>query len=146
MNETSQILGKTQVQLFNMHPTPAQTIDVVLHTDPTPWWQILAALGPIVVILIIEMALIVLLVLRGFRGRHGGFQAGLGSEVDWEQLEWALNSSVSSDPRRARIGQHAIHNLSRLRLKKEDRELLNSLPETPHRSRQGEPRNRRKMT
>lgn len=132
MNETSQTLGKTFIQLDNMHSAPAQTIDVVLHTDPTPWWQIVAALGPIVLILIIELALIVLLVVRGFRGRHGGFQAGLGSEVDWEQLQWALNASLSSDPRKARIGQRAIDNLSQLRLKKKDRDLLNSLAETPH--------------
>jgi hypothetical protein len=107
-----------------MYPSPAQTIDVVIHTGPAPWWQIVAAVGPIVLILIIELVLIVLLVLRSFRGRHGGFQAGQGSEVDWEHLQWALDSSASNDPQRARMGRLAVDSLSRLRLNKEDRDLL----------------------
>lgn len=107
-----------------MQPSPGQTIDVAIHTDPAPWWQIVAAVGPIILILIIELVLIVLLVLRSFRGRHGGFQAGQGSEVDWEHLQWALDSAVSNDPRRARMGRLAIDSLLRLRLNTEDRGLL----------------------
>lgn len=107
-----------------MQPEPAQTVDVVIHTDPSPWWQIVAAVGPIIIILIIEFVLIAVLVLRSFGGRRGGFQAGQGSEVDWEHLRWALDLSVSNDPRRARMGLHTLDALSRLPLKKEDRDLL----------------------
>lgn len=107
-----------------MQPAAAQTIDVVIHTDPAPWWQIVAAVGPVMLIFVIELVLIVLVVLRSFRGRHGGFQTVQGSEVDWEHMRWALDASVSDDPRRARRGRRAIDSLSRLRLSEEDRDLL----------------------
>lgn len=107
-----------------MQPAAAQTIDVVIHADPAPWWQIVAAVGPVMLIFVIELVLIMLLVLRSFRGRRGGFHAGQGSEVDWEHMRWALDASVSDEPRRARMGRRAIDSLSRLRLRKEDRDLL----------------------
>lgn len=107
-----------------MHPSPTQTIDVVKHTDPAPWWQIVAAVGPIILILIVELVIIASSFLRSFRDRRASIQAGQGSEADWEHMRWALDASVSDDPRRARMGRRAIDSLSRLRLGKEDRDLL----------------------
>lgn len=84
----------------------------------------MAAVGPIILVLVVELVIIASLVLRSIRGRHAGFQAGQGSEVDWEHIQWALDASLSNDPRKARMGRHTIDVLSRLRLKKEDRDLL----------------------
>lgn len=106
-----------------MQANPAQPIDVVIQTEPVPWWQIVAAVGPIILVLVIELVIIASLVLHSFRGRHAG-RAGQGSEVDWEHIQWALDASVSNDPRKASMGQHTIDALLRLRLKKEDRDLL----------------------
>jgi hypothetical protein len=91
--------------------------DVVVRTEPAPWWQVLAAVGPYVIIFLCEILAIVLLV-RGTR------RAKTASRIDWEQLAWALDASVSEDTQRAKMGRRVLGALSQVQLSDVDRELL----------------------
>lgn len=100
-----------------MYPSPAPTIDVMVQTDPAPWWQVLAAVGPYIIIFFAEIVWIVLLVRANRRGKTA-------SRLDWEQMRWALDASLSEDAQRAKMGRGVLAALSRLPLSKNDRELL----------------------
>lgn len=105
-----------------MHPSPAPTIGVIVRIDPAPWWQVLAAVGPYIIIFLAEIVWIVLLV-RANRRRK------TASRLDWEQLRWAIDASLSEDAQRARMGRGVLAALSRLPLSKNDRELLRAANE-----------------
>lgn len=100
-----------------MNPGLVPTVNVVMGAEPAPWWQILAVLGPFVLIMLVEIVVTVFLI----RGRH---QAKIRGGVDWDQMRWALDASVSEDPRRAKMGRRALAALSQLPLNRDDRELL----------------------
>lgn len=100
-----------------MYSNPAPMIDVVVRTDPAPWWQVVASVGPYIVIFLAEIVCVVLLVRANRRGKTP-------SRIDWEQMRWALDASLSHDAQRAKIVREVLAALSRLQLNKDDRELL----------------------
>ena len=82
-----------------MPPTPAPTpIDVVLHTGPPEWWQVLAALGPLAVLLGALLAGII-----GWRTLQQKAEADNRAEW-WRRTQWALDAVYSGDKKRATIG------------------------------------------
>ena len=88
---------------------PADPVDVVVHTGPAEWWQVLAALGPLAVLLAALIGAVISL--HTLRQRAGADTAALAQkrEADnrsewWNRTQWALDSSLSADPRRAEVG------------------------------------------
>ncbi|MET1066295.1 MAG: hypothetical protein ABWX85_15185 [Arthrobacter sp.] len=87
----------------------ADPVDVFVHTGPAEWWEVLAALGPLAVLL---AALIgALISLRTLKERAAADTAALAQkrEADnrsewWNRTQWALDSSLSADPPRAELG------------------------------------------
>lgn len=102
-----------------MNPGLVQTINIAMGAEPAPWWLVVAVSGPFVLIVLVEVVVTVFLV----RGRH---QAKIRGGVDWDQMRWALDASVSEDPRRARMGRRALAALSQLPLSKDDRAILSA--------------------
>lgn len=91
-----------------MTPSPAP-VDVFVQTGPTEWWQVLAALGPLAVLL---AALIgAAISLRTLQQRAAADAAALAQQREadnrsewWNRAQWALDSSLSAEPRRAELG------------------------------------------
>ena len=88
---------------------PADPVDVVVHTGPAEWWQVLAALGPLAVLLAALIGAVISL--HTLRQRADADTAALAQkrEADnrsewWNRTQWALDSSLSADPRRAELG------------------------------------------
>lgn len=100
-----------------MYPSPASTINVIVRTDPAPWWQILAAVGPYIIILLAEIVWIVLSARANRRGKTA-------MPLNWEQMCWALDASLSENAQKVKMGHQVLDALSRLPLSKNDRELL----------------------
>jgi hypothetical protein len=91
-----------------VNPSPSP-IDVVVHSSPAEWWQVLAALGPLAVLL--GAVLAALIGWNTLRQRTAGDARALAQkrEADnraewWKRTQWALDSSLSEDPRRAELG------------------------------------------
>ena len=87
----------------------ADPVDVFVHTGPAEWWQVLAALGPLAVLLAAVIGAVISL--RTLRQRAAADTAALAQkrEADnrsewWNRTEWALDSSLSADPRRVELG------------------------------------------
>lgn len=100
-----------------MYPSPAPTIDVMVQTEPAPGWQVLAAVGPCIIIFLAEIVWIVFLVRANRRSKTAG-------RLDWEQLRWALDASLSEDAQRAKMGRAVLAAISKLQLSKDDGEFL----------------------
>ena len=91
-----------------MTPSPAP-IDVFVQTGPAEWWQVLAALGPLAVLLAAVIGAAVSL--RTLQQRAAADTAALAQQREadnrsewWNRTQWALDSSLSEDPRRAELG------------------------------------------
>ncbi|MET1088009.1 MAG: hypothetical protein ABWY04_12955 [Arthrobacter sp.] len=91
-----------------MTPSPAP-VDVVVQTGPAQWWEVLAALGPLAVLLAALIGAAVSL--RTLQQRSAADTAALAQQraADnrgewWNRTQWALDSSLSADPRRAELG------------------------------------------
>lgn len=90
--------------------TPStDSADVFVHTGPAEWWQVLAALGPLAVLLAAVIGAAVSL--RTLRHRALADSAALSQQREadnrsewWNRTRWALDSSLSTDPRRAELG------------------------------------------
>jgi hypothetical protein len=87
----------------------ADPVDVFVHTGPAEWWQVLAALGPLAVLLAAVIGAVISL--RTLKQRAVADTASLAQkrEADnrsewWNRTQWALDSSLSADPRRAELG------------------------------------------
>ncbi len=106
-----------QGSFVDMYFNSAPTIDVVVRTEPAPWWQVLAAVGPSTIIFFAEIVWIVLLVRANRRSKTA-------SGRDWEQMRWALDASLSEDAQRAKMGRAVLAAISKLQLSKDDREIL----------------------
>ncbi|HSL36278.1 MAG TPA: hypothetical protein VK883_05560 [Arthrobacter sp.] len=91
-----------------MTPSPVP-VDVVVQTGPAEWWEVLAALGPLAVLLAAVIGAAVSL--RTLRQRAAADTAALAQQREadnrsewWNRSQWALDSSLSEDPRRAELG------------------------------------------
>jgi hypothetical protein len=82
-----------------MPPTPTPTpVDVFVHTGPAEWWQILAALGPLAVLLGAGIA--------GYVGwRTLKQKAAADNRAEWwRRTQWALDAVYSGDKKRGTVG------------------------------------------
>jgi hypothetical protein len=78
-------------------PTPSP-IEVVVHSAPAEWWQILAALGPLAVAFGAVVAGII-----GWRTLKQRAEADNRAEW-WKRAQWALDAVYSGDKKRGTIG------------------------------------------
>jgi hypothetical protein len=93
-------------------------IDVVIHDADAEWWQIVAAIGPLVVIL--GAVLIVAIGWRTPRRRTVAGAVSFGSETTtadnqsdwWARARWALEASLDDDPKRREVGLTALQLLN----------------------------------
>jgi hypothetical protein len=82
-----------------MSSTPSPTpIEVFVHTGPAEWWQILAALGPLAVLLGALVAGVI-----GWRTLKQKAEADNRAEW-WNRTQWALDAVYSGDKKRGTIG------------------------------------------
>lgn len=80
-----------------------------VRTGPAEWWQVLAALGPLAVLLAAVIGAAVSL--RTLKQRAAADTDALAQQREadnrsewWSRTQWALDSSLSADPRRAELG------------------------------------------
>ncbi|MDQ0261929.1 hypothetical protein [Sinomonas atrocyanea] len=100
-----------------MPPTPGPSpLDVIVHTDPAPWWQTLAPYAP----------LLAALIAAGIAWRTLKERSRADNQSEWwRRAQWAIDSSLSTDPDQAELGQKAIEVLGRSKLATdEELELL----------------------
>jgi hypothetical protein len=91
-----------------MPPTPSPSpIDVFVHNAPAADWQVWAAFAPLIAAVI--AALIAVFTL--WQRRRADNRAEW-----WRRAQWALDASMSDEPRRAEMGQQAINLLGRSKL------------------------------
>lgn len=82
-----------------MEPTPSPTpVEVFVHTGPAEWWEVLAALGPLAVLLGAVIAGVV-----GWRTLQQKAVADNRSEW-WKRAQWALDAVHSGDKVRGAVG------------------------------------------
>ena len=91
-----------------MTPSPVP-VDVVVQAGPAEWWEVLAALGPLAVLLAAAIGAAVSL--RTLKQRAAADTAALAQQREadnrsewWTRTQWALDSALSADPRRAELG------------------------------------------
>jgi hypothetical protein len=97
-------------------PSPAP-VAVVVQTGPAEWWEVLAALGPLAVLLAAAIGAAVSL--RTLTQRAVADTAALAQQREadnrsewWNRAQWALDSSLSGDPRRAELGLGVLAELA----------------------------------
>ncbi|MET3165051.1 UNVERIFIED_ORG: hypothetical protein ABIB19_003482 [Arthrobacter sp. UYEF10] len=91
-----------------MPPTPSPgPIDVFVHNAPAADWQVWAAFAPLIAAVI--AALIAFFTL--WQRRRADNRAEW-----WRRAQWALDASMSDEPKRAEMGQQAINLLGRSKL------------------------------
>ena len=104
-----------------MPPTPIPSpVDVILHSNPAEWWQVLGALGPLAVLLSAIVAGLIGWNTLKQRTAADALALAQKREADakaldqktkadsraewWRRAQWALDSSLSDDPDRAKLG------------------------------------------
>ena len=90
-----------------MPPTPSPTIDVFVHNAPAADWQVWAAFAPLIAAVI--AAIIAFFTL--WQRRRADNRAEW-----WRRAQWALDASMSEEPKRAEMGQQAINLLGMSKL------------------------------
>ncbi|HSN35017.1 MAG TPA: hypothetical protein VLT34_01575 [Arthrobacter sp.] len=87
----------------------ADPVEVFVRTGPAEWWQVLAALGPLAVLIAAVIGAIISL--RTLQQRAAADSAALAQQREadnrsewWLRTQWALESSLSAEPRRAQLG------------------------------------------
>lgn len=82
-----------------MPPSPAPTpIEVYVHSAPAEWWQVLATLGPLAVLLGAVLAGVI-----GWRTLKQKTEADNRAEW-WRRTQWALDAAYSGDKKKATVG------------------------------------------
>ncbi len=114
-----------------MNPTPPPApVDVVVHSGPAEWWQVVAALGPLAVLLTgLVAALISILVLRQ-RTQADALELIQKTHADsraewWRRTQWALDRALDADENTKALGLAALAVLAQSELAStEELELL----------------------
>ncbi|WP_181364984.1 hypothetical protein [Arthrobacter sp. HMWF013] len=99
-------------------PSPSR-IEIIIHESDGAWWQIVAAVGPLVVILgVVSFAAIGWLRLRDRKTKAG-------SRSDWwPRAVWALEASLEDDPKRREVGFAALQLLNESSLSGKEESLI----------------------
>lgn len=114
-----------------MNPTPSPgRIDVIIHNADAEWWQIIAAIGPIVVIL--GGVLIWAIGWLRLQRRTVADTVAFGSETTiadsqsdwWHRARWALEASLDDDPARREVGLAALRLLNESSLSGKEETLI----------------------
>jgi hypothetical protein len=113
----------------NPIPSPSR-IDIIIHNPDAEWWQIVAALGPLMVIL--GAVLIASLGWLTLRRRTVADTVAFGSETTiadsqsdwWHRARWALEASLDDNPTRRELGLAALQLLNESSLSGKDETLL----------------------
>ncbi|QOT19357.1 hypothetical protein [Paenarthrobacter sp. YJN-5] len=107
-----------------MNPSPSPTpVDVFVHTAPPADWQVLAAFAPL-------LAAVIAALIAG-AALWQKWRADNRAEW-WRRAQWALDASMSNEPKRAEMGQQAINLLGSSKLATpEDGALLKIGTEDP---------------
>lgn len=110
-------------------PSPSR-IDIIIHETDTEWWQIIAALGPFVVILCAVLIAAIGWLTR--RRRTVADTVAFGSETPiadsqsdwWHRARWALEASLDDDPARREVGLAALQLLNESTLSGKEETLI----------------------
>jgi hypothetical protein len=84
-------------------PSPSP-VAVVVQTSPAEWWQVLAALGPLAVLLAAAIGAAVSLRTLTQRAALAQQREADNRSEWWNRAQWALDSALSADPRRTELG------------------------------------------
>jgi hypothetical protein len=100
----------------NPIPSPSP-IDIIIHNGDAEWWQIVAALGPLVVLL--GAVLLVVIGWLALRRRTVADAVAFDPETIaasqsdwWPRARWALEASLDDDPARREVGLAALELLN----------------------------------
>jgi hypothetical protein len=113
-----------------VNPTPSSgRIDVIIHNADAEWWQIIAAIGPIVVILgaVLIWAIGWLTLRRRTVADTVAFdlETKADSQSDWwPRARWALEASLDDDPARREVGFVALQLLNESSLSGREESLM----------------------
>ena len=87
----------------------ADPVEVFVRSGPAEWWQVLAALGPLAVLIAAVIGAVISL--RMLKQRATADTAALVQQREadnrsewWRRTQWALDSSLSADPGQAELG------------------------------------------
>jgi hypothetical protein len=112
----------------NPVPSPSR-IDIIIHNGDAEWWQIAAALGPLVVI--IGAVLIAVIGWLTLWPRTVADAVAFGSEATtdsqlhwWHRARWALEASLDDDPARREVGLVALELLNESSLSGKEETLI----------------------
>lgn len=78
--------------------TSPSPVDVFVHSGPAEWWQIVAALGPVAVLIGALVAAFI-----GWRTLRQKAEADNRAEW-WKRTQWALDAVYSGDKKLATVG------------------------------------------
>jgi hypothetical protein len=117
--------------LVSVSPIPSLSrIDIIVHNADVEWWQIVAALGPLVVML--GAVLIAGIGWLTLRRRTVADTVAFGSETPlsdsgsdwWDRARWALEASLDDDPARRKVGLAALKLLNESTLSGKEETLI----------------------
>ena len=84
---------------MTLTPSPAPVpVEVLVHSGPAEWWQVLAALGPLAVLISAAIAAVI-----GFNTLRQKAVADNRAEW-WRRAQWALDAIYSGNPKEATVG------------------------------------------
>jgi hypothetical protein len=104
-----------------VNPTPSPTpIEVLIRSGPAEWWQVLAALGPLAILIGAVLAAVISWWTLRQRTAADALALAQRREADtgslkqkteadsraewWRRTQWAIDSALSIDPDRAKVG------------------------------------------
>lgn len=96
-------------------------IDVIVHTEPAEWWQIVAAFTPLAVLLVLVVAAVIVV-----RAVRPGSQGEEETRAEWwNRAVWAMDMALDDKPERRNIGLAVLEQLSTSHLVgKEEAQIL----------------------
>jgi hypothetical protein len=91
-----------------VNPTPSPgPLDVFVHAAPAADWQVWAAFAPLIAAVLAALIAVFTLSQRRRADNRAEW---------WRRAQWALDASMSDQPKRAEMGQQAINLLGRSKL------------------------------